>query len=49
MDAMLDMLRSIGSPVDPLSIETLENNMRAGVCWFGTGADGLSVCVCEGV
>lgn len=31
MDALLDMLRNIGNPVDPLTIDTLEQNMRAGV------------------
>lgn len=30
MDALLDMLRNIGNPVDPLTIDTLEQNMRAG-------------------
>lgn len=31
MDAMLDMVRNIGSPVEPLSIDILEQNMCSGV------------------
>lgn len=30
MDAMLDMVRNIGSPVEPLSIDILEQNMCSG-------------------